>query len=152
MGLFDTFKIPVREFFHFFHALELGYRDKPCKFTFLAVFLYFLHILEALIPQIKLIAVRFHRIDHNRTHASDVLHAVFYLTSQPIPGFTVHSLDCDPSSTKPHGEFSFHHYHILQSLSLFFIPTSITLLFFFFSARLDLVRIGGPLRLLENGK
>lgn len=67
VGLFDTFKIPLREFFHFFHALELGYRDKPY---------------------------------HNRTHASDVLHAVFYLTSQPIPGFTVHSLDSDPSSAK----------------------------------------------------
>lgn len=26
--------------------------------------------------------------DHNRIHATDVLHGVFYLTTQPIPGFT----------------------------------------------------------------
>lgn len=26
-------------------------------------------------------------VDHNRTHAADVLHGVYYLTSQPIPGF-----------------------------------------------------------------
>lgn len=26
-------------------------------------------------------------LDHNRTHAADVLHGVYYLTSQPIPGF-----------------------------------------------------------------
>lgn len=26
--------------------------------------------------------------DHNRMHAADVLHGVYYLTSQPIPGFT----------------------------------------------------------------
>jgi hypothetical protein len=26
--------------------------------------------------------------DHNRVHASDVLHGVYYLTTQPIPGFT----------------------------------------------------------------
>lgn len=36
--------------------------------------------------------------DHNRTHASDVLHAVYYLTSQPIPGFAVVWQDSDPSS------------------------------------------------------
>ena len=30
VGLFETFKIPVQEFFNFFHALEMGYRDKPC--------------------------------------------------------------------------------------------------------------------------
>ena len=33
VGLFETFKIPLRQFFQFFHALELGYRDKPCKFN-----------------------------------------------------------------------------------------------------------------------
>lgn len=26
--------------------------------------------------------------DHNRIHATDVLHGVYYLTTQPIPGFT----------------------------------------------------------------
>ncbi|XP_015207618.1 cGMP-inhibited 3',5'-cyclic phosphodiesterase 3A isoform X2 [Lepisosteus oculatus] len=52
-GLFETFKIPVREFMNYFHALENGYRDIPY---------------------------------HNRIHATDVLHAVWYLTTQPIPG------------------------------------------------------------------
>lgn len=31
MGLFETFKIPVREFMNYFHALECGYREIPCK-------------------------------------------------------------------------------------------------------------------------
>ena len=26
--------------------------------------------------------------DHNRVHATDVLHGVYYLSTQPIPGFT----------------------------------------------------------------
>ncbi|XP_059141069.1 cGMP-inhibited 3',5'-cyclic phosphodiesterase 3A-like [Physella acuta] len=55
VGLMETFRIPVAEFLHYFHALELGYRDKPY---------------------------------HNRVHATDVLHGVYYLTTQPIPGFT----------------------------------------------------------------
>ncbi|XP_069753731.1 cGMP-inhibited 3',5'-cyclic phosphodiesterase 3B isoform X2 [Narcine bancroftii] len=53
-GLFDLFKIPVREFVNYFSALENGYRDIPY---------------------------------HNRVHATDVLHAVWYLTTRPIPGF-----------------------------------------------------------------
>ncbi|XP_052439912.1 cGMP-inhibited 3',5'-cyclic phosphodiesterase 3A isoform X4 [Carassius gibelio] len=52
-GLFEAFKIPVREFMNYFHALENGYRDIPY---------------------------------HNRIHATDVLHAVWYLTTQPVPG------------------------------------------------------------------
>ncbi|XP_043189067.1 cGMP-inhibited 3',5'-cyclic phosphodiesterase A-like [Amphibalanus amphitrite] len=55
-GLLETFRIPLQEFFNYFHALEMGYRDKPY---------------------------------HNRMHATDVLQAVYYLTSQPIPGFQV---------------------------------------------------------------
>ena len=31
MGLFEAFKIPVREFMNYFHALEIGYREIPCK-------------------------------------------------------------------------------------------------------------------------
>lgn len=31
--------------------------------------------------------------DHNRIHATDVLHGVYYLTSQPIPGFQRVRLD-----------------------------------------------------------
>ncbi|XP_072905601.1 cGMP-inhibited 3',5'-cyclic phosphodiesterase 3B isoform X1 [Hemitrygon akajei] len=53
-GLFELFKIPVREFINYFSALENGYRDIPY---------------------------------HNRVHATDVLHAVWYLTTRPIPGF-----------------------------------------------------------------
>ncbi|KAL2088793.1 hypothetical protein ACEWY4_015692 [Coilia grayii] len=53
-GLFEIFKIPVREFMTYFCALENGYRDIPY---------------------------------HNRVHAADVLHAVWYLTTKPIPGF-----------------------------------------------------------------
>ncbi|XP_053575694.1 cGMP-inhibited 3',5'-cyclic phosphodiesterase 3A [Bombina bombina] len=32
MGLLETFKIPLREFMNYFHALECGYRDIPCKY------------------------------------------------------------------------------------------------------------------------
>ncbi len=31
--------------------------------------------------------------DHNRMHAADVLHGVYYLTSQPIPGFEMQMSD-----------------------------------------------------------
>ncbi|KAG8438448.1 hypothetical protein GDO86_008940 [Hymenochirus boettgeri] len=63
-GLFEIFKIPLREFQNFFQALENGYRDIPY---------------------------------HNRTHATDVLHAVWYLTTRPIPRFTeAHVDDADP--------------------------------------------------------
>nr|KAG5703271.1 hypothetical protein BaRGS_025513 [Batillaria attramentaria] len=55
VGLMETFRIPVVEFLNYFHALELGYRDKPY---------------------------------HNRVHATDVLHGVYYLTTRPIPGFS----------------------------------------------------------------
>ncbi|ERE65985.1 cGMP-inhibited 3',5'-cyclic phosphodiesterase A [Cricetulus griseus] len=65
MGLFEAFKIPVREFMNYFHALEIGYRDIPY---------------------------------HNRIHATDVLHAVWYLTTQPIPGL--------PSVVSDHGSAS----------------------------------------------
>ncbi|XP_013381675.1 cGMP-inhibited 3',5'-cyclic phosphodiesterase A isoform X2 [Lingula anatina] len=53
-GLFETFRIPLPQFMHYFHALEEGYRDKPY---------------------------------HNRIHATDVLHGVYYFTTQPVPGF-----------------------------------------------------------------
>ncbi|XP_056298049.1 cGMP-inhibited 3',5'-cyclic phosphodiesterase 3A-like [Pseudoliparis swirei] len=55
-GLFETFRIPVKEFMNYFHALENGYRVIPY---------------------------------HNRIHATDVLHAVWYLTTQPVPGLPV---------------------------------------------------------------
>uniref|UniRef100_A0A8C8DDG9 Phosphodiesterase n=1 Tax=Oryzias sinensis TaxID=183150 RepID=A0A8C8DDG9_9TELE len=65
--LFEIFKIPVREFMSYFHALENGYRDIPY---------------------------------HNRVHATDVLHAVWYLTTQPIPGFQqIHSEHVTGSDT-----------------------------------------------------
>uniref|UniRef100_A0A8C2X807 Phosphodiesterase n=1 Tax=Cyclopterus lumpus TaxID=8103 RepID=A0A8C2X807_CYCLU len=55
-GLFETFRIPVKEFMNYFHALENGYRVIPY---------------------------------HNRIHATDVLHAVWYLTTQPVPGLPI---------------------------------------------------------------
>nr|XP_008105416.1 PREDICTED: cGMP-inhibited 3',5'-cyclic phosphodiesterase B [Anolis carolinensis] len=59
-GLFESFKIPTRQFMNYFQALENGYRDIPY---------------------------------HNRIHATDVLHAVWYLTTRPIPGFQqIHSV------------------------------------------------------------
>ncbi|XP_061576956.1 cGMP-inhibited 3',5'-cyclic phosphodiesterase 3A-like isoform X2 [Cololabis saira] len=64
-GLFETFKIPVKEFMNYFHALENGYRDIPY---------------------------------HNRIHATDVLHAVWYLTTQPVAGL--------PSLMADHGSAS----------------------------------------------
>ncbi|XP_073328400.1 cGMP-inhibited 3',5'-cyclic phosphodiesterase 3A-like [Pagrus major] len=64
-GLFATFKIPVKEFMNYFHALENGYRDIPY---------------------------------HNRVHATDVLHAVWYLTTQAVPGL--------PSLITDHGSAS----------------------------------------------
>uniref|UniRef100_A0A672T9Z0 Phosphodiesterase n=1 Tax=Sinocyclocheilus grahami TaxID=75366 RepID=A0A672T9Z0_SINGR len=68
-GLFETFKIPVREFMNYFHALENGYRDIPY---------------------------------HNRIHATDVLHAVWYLTTQPVPGLpTLASLSDSDSDGGP---------------------------------------------------
>ncbi|XP_073694634.1 cGMP-inhibited 3',5'-cyclic phosphodiesterase 3A [Garra rufa] len=75
-GLFETFKIPVREFMNYFHALENGYRDIPY---------------------------------HNRIHATDVLHAVWYLTTQPVPGLpTLASLsESDSDGGLAHGRTRF---------------------------------------------
>ena len=67
-GLFDVFRIPIPEFLNFFHALEMGYLEKPY---------------------------------HNRIHASDVLQAVYYLTTQPIPGFQQISCSESLRSMKP---------------------------------------------------
>lgn len=39
-GLFQTFKIPVKEFMNYFHALENGYRDIPCKLEHLPAFVF----------------------------------------------------------------------------------------------------------------
>ncbi|XP_051501952.1 cGMP-inhibited 3',5'-cyclic phosphodiesterase 3B-like [Myxocyprinus asiaticus] len=73
-GLFEIFKIPVREFMMYFCALENGYRDIPY---------------------------------HNRVHATDVLHAVWYLTTQPIPGFQqIHNEHVTGSDTDSDSEIS----------------------------------------------
>ncbi|XP_072045940.1 LOW QUALITY PROTEIN: cGMP-inhibited 3',5'-cyclic phosphodiesterase 3A-like [Amphiura filiformis] len=67
-GIFETFRLPVREFTNYFRALEDGYWHKPY---------------------------------HNRLHAADVLHAVYYFSTQQIPGFTqVNPEDLDPMSRK----------------------------------------------------
>ncbi|KAF5912546.1 hypothetical protein HPG69_004218 [Diceros bicornis minor] len=80
MGLFEAFKIPVREFMNYFHALEIGYREIPY---------------------------------HNRIHATDVLHAVWYLTTQPIPGLSTvindhgSASDSDSDSGSTHGHMGY---------------------------------------------
>uniref|UniRef100_A0A8C4PAK3 Phosphodiesterase n=1 Tax=Dromaius novaehollandiae TaxID=8790 RepID=A0A8C4PAK3_DRONO len=80
MGLFETFKIPVREFMNYFHALECGYREIPY---------------------------------HNRIHATDVLHAVWYLTTQSIPGLPTvindhgSASDSDSDSGITHGHMGY---------------------------------------------
>eukprot|EP00069_Balaena_mysticetus_P019410 bmy_12156T0 len=80
MGLFEAFKIPVREFMNYFHALEIGYREIPY---------------------------------HNRIHATDVLHAVWYLTTQPIPGLSTvindhgSASDSDSDSGFTHGHMGY---------------------------------------------
>ncbi|XP_045144420.1 cGMP-inhibited 3',5'-cyclic phosphodiesterase A isoform X2 [Echinops telfairi] len=80
MGLFEAFKIPIREFMNYFHALEIGYRDIPY---------------------------------HNRIHATDVLHAVWYLTTQPIPGLSTvindhgSASDSDSDSGCTHGHMGY---------------------------------------------
>ncbi|XP_048643229.1 cGMP-inhibited 3',5'-cyclic phosphodiesterase A isoform X2 [Marmota marmota marmota] len=80
MGLFEAFKIPIREFMNYFHALEIGYRDIPY---------------------------------HNRVHATDVLHAVWYLTTQPIPGLSTvindhgSASDSDSDSGFTHGHMGY---------------------------------------------
>lgn len=93
--LFEIFKIPVREFMTYFSALESGYRDIPCE------------------CDSKMSRFRHHRSfpplkrsfccklsDHNRVHAADVLHAVWYLTTRPIPGFQqIHSEHVTGSDT-----------------------------------------------------
>uniref|UniRef100_A0A8D0HUG8 Phosphodiesterase n=1 Tax=Sphenodon punctatus TaxID=8508 RepID=A0A8D0HUG8_SPHPU len=80
MGLFETFKIPVRDFMNYFHALECGYREIPY---------------------------------HNRIHATDVLHAVWYLSTQPIPGLPTvindhgSASDSDSDSGITHGHMGY---------------------------------------------
>ncbi|XP_007944981.1 cGMP-inhibited 3',5'-cyclic phosphodiesterase A [Orycteropus afer afer] len=80
MGLFEAFKIPIREFMNYFHALEVGYRDIPY---------------------------------HNRIHATDVLHAVWFLTTQPIPGLSTvindhgSASDSDSDSGFTHGHMGY---------------------------------------------
>ncbi|XP_062928460.1 cGMP-inhibited 3',5'-cyclic phosphodiesterase 3A isoform X2 [Mobula hypostoma] len=79
-GLFQIFKIPLKEFMNYFHALENGYRDIPY---------------------------------HNRIHATDVMHAVWYLTTQPVPGLQTiigdhgSMSDSDSDSGITHGHMGF---------------------------------------------
>ncbi|XP_069765370.1 cGMP-inhibited 3',5'-cyclic phosphodiesterase 3A isoform X2 [Narcine bancroftii] len=79
-GLFEIFKIPLKEFMNYFHALENGYRDIPY---------------------------------HNRVHATDVMHAVWYLTTQPVPGLQAvisdhgSMSDSDSDSGITHGHMGF---------------------------------------------
>ncbi|KAM3832619.1 cGMP-inhibited 3',5'-cyclic phosphodiesterase 3A isoform 2-T2 [Vipera latastei] len=89
MGLFETFKIPIREFMNYFHALECGYREIPY---------------------------------HNRIHATDVLHAVWYLSSQPIPGLPT-MINDHGSASDSDSDSGITHSHLGYVLSKTYTPT-----------------------------
>ncbi|XP_063164567.1 cGMP-inhibited 3',5'-cyclic phosphodiesterase 3A [Candoia aspera] len=89
MGLFETFKIPMREFMNYFHALECGYREIPY---------------------------------HNRIHATDVLHAVWYLSSQPIPGLPT-MINDHGSASDSDSDSGITHGHLGYVLSKTYMPT-----------------------------
>ncbi|XP_062990848.1 cGMP-inhibited 3',5'-cyclic phosphodiesterase 3A isoform X2 [Elgaria multicarinata webbii] len=89
MGLFETFKIPVREFMNYFHALECGYREIPY---------------------------------HNRIHATDVLHAVWYLSTQPIPGLST-VINDHGSASDSDSDSGITHGHLGYVLSKTYAPT-----------------------------
>ncbi|XP_042325341.1 cGMP-inhibited 3',5'-cyclic phosphodiesterase A isoform X2 [Sceloporus undulatus] len=92
MGLFETFKIPVREFMNYFHALECGYREIPY---------------------------------HNRIHATDVLHAVWYLSTQPIPGLPT-VINDHGSASDSDSDSGITHGHMGYVLSKTYAPTDDT--------------------------
>lgn len=93
--LFEIFKIPVREFMTYFSALESGYRDIPCEWD-PGIFGDIFHVAHSSGRS----NVSFGCSDHNRVHAADVLHAVWYLTTRPIPGFQqIHSEHVTGSDT-----------------------------------------------------
>lgn len=55
--------------------------------------------------------------DHNRVHATDVLHAVWYLTTRPIPGFQqIHSEHVTGSDTGKQ-QFVLLHYNLINHFS-----------------------------------
>ncbi|XP_066490702.1 cGMP-inhibited 3',5'-cyclic phosphodiesterase 3A [Tiliqua scincoides] len=89
MGLFEIFKIPVREFMNYFHALECGYREIPY---------------------------------HNRVHATDVLHAVWYLSTQPIPGLPT-MINDQGSASDSDSDSGITHGHLGYVLSKTYTPT-----------------------------
>nr|XP_034982973.1 cGMP-inhibited 3',5'-cyclic phosphodiesterase A isoform X1 [Zootoca vivipara] len=89
MGLFETFKIPMREFMNYFHALECGYREIPY---------------------------------HNRIHATDVLHAVWYLSTQPIPGLST-VINDHGSASDSDSDSGITHGHLGYVLSKTYAPT-----------------------------
>ncbi|KAJ7329230.1 hypothetical protein JRQ81_015404 [Phrynocephalus forsythii] len=92
MGLFETFKIPVREFMNYFHALECGYREIPY---------------------------------HNRIHATDVLHAVWYLSTQPIPGLST-VINDQGSTSDSDSDNGITHGHLGYVLSKTYMPADDT--------------------------
>ncbi|KAJ6666235.1 hypothetical protein lerEdw1_000507 [Lerista edwardsae] len=98
MGLFEIFKIPVREFMNYFHALECGYREIPC---------------DAIVSTLT---------DHNRIHATDVLHAVWYLSTQPIPGLPT-MINDHGSASDSDSDSGITHGHLGYVLSKTYTPT-----------------------------
>lgn len=81
-GLFETFKIPVKEFMNYFHALESGYRDIPCKFKCLSAGHGFTHtvFLSAFVAVVKnKSATRW------KFTPSNLIHSTVYSTIQDLP-------------------------------------------------------------------
>lgn len=79
----------------YFSALESGYRDIPCECD--SKMSWFRH--HRPFPPLKR-SFCCTLSDHNRVHAADVLHAVWYLTTRPIPGFQqIHSEHVTGSDT-----------------------------------------------------
>ena len=113
----------------YFHRLELGYKNKPCKSTYVEAIVVVKQVAAASTCKQNLLyclymfmCQQFSRngvdtcavyvmsvADHNRVHATDVLHGVYYLTSQRIPGFRNVTIDSDrkPVSSSESGKLSF---------------------------------------------
>lgn len=59
------------------------------------------HTEDSVLQSLKSLIVSL--LDHNRVHAADVLHAVWYLTTRPIPGFQqIHNEHVTGSDTGTH--------------------------------------------------
>ena len=82
-GFFEKFRIREQVFLNYFTALEAGYNDIPCKCWVSINCSHFSCILVSSFFYDHFISF----LDHNSAHAADVLHGVYYFTTQRIAGF-----------------------------------------------------------------